>query len=36
MDTDGEPLPADWYLRLAREAQRQLTALAGGRPMPRQ
>ncbi len=27
MDTDGEPLPTDWYLRLAREAQRQLTAV---------
>jgi hypothetical protein len=26
MDADGEPLPSDWYLRLAREAQRRLTA----------
>jgi hypothetical protein len=28
MDADGEPLPSDWYLRLAREAQRRLTAAA--------
>jgi len=26
MDTDGKKLPSDWYLRLAREAQRRLTA----------
>jgi hypothetical protein len=26
MDIDGEPLPSDWYLRLAREAQKRLTA----------
>jgi hypothetical protein len=26
MDTDGESLPTDWYLRLAREAQRRLSA----------
>lgn len=25
LDADGERLPADWYLRLAREAQRRLT-----------
>jgi len=24
LDADGEPLPNDWYLRLAREAQRRL------------
>ena len=24
LDVDGEPLPSDWYLRLAREAQRKL------------
>jgi hypothetical protein len=24
MDADGEPLPSDWYLRLAREAQKRL------------
>jgi hypothetical protein len=24
LDMDGEPLPSDWYLRLAREAQRRL------------
>jgi hypothetical protein len=24
LDADGEPLPSDWYLRLAREAQRRL------------
>jgi hypothetical protein len=24
LDVDGEPLPSDWYLRLAREAQRAL------------
>ena len=24
LDADGEPLPSDWYLRLAREAQKQL------------
>jgi hypothetical protein len=24
LDVDGEPLPSDWYLRLAREAQRRL------------
>jgi hypothetical protein len=24
MDADGEPLPSDWYLRLARETQRRL------------
>ena len=24
LDVDGEPLPSDWYLRLAREAQKQL------------
>jgi hypothetical protein len=28
MDTDGEPLPSDWYLRLAREAQKRLAATA--------
>jgi hypothetical protein len=26
MDADGEALPSDWYLRLAREAQRRLPA----------
>jgi len=26
MDADGQTLPSDWYLRLAREAQRRLTA----------
>jgi hypothetical protein len=25
MDIDGEPLPSDWYLRLARETQKRLT-----------
>ena len=30
MDADGEPLPSDWYLRLAREAQRRLSR--GGAP----
>jgi hypothetical protein len=24
LDTDGERLPSDWYLRLAREAQKAL------------
>jgi hypothetical protein len=24
LDVDGEPLPSDWYLRLAREAQKKL------------
>jgi len=24
LDTDGEKLPSDWYLQLAREAQRRL------------
>jgi hypothetical protein len=24
LDVDGEPLPSDWYLRLAREAQKHL------------
>jgi hypothetical protein len=24
LDADGEPLPSDWYLRLARETQKQL------------
>ena len=27
LDVDGETLPSDWYLRLAREAQRRLRAL---------
>ena len=27
-DADGEPLPSDWYLRLAREAQRRLSAVS--------
>jgi hypothetical protein len=27
LDADGEQLPADWYLQLAREAQRRLTGL---------
>jgi hypothetical protein len=31
LDVDGETLPSDWYLRLAREAQRQLRA-ARSRP----
>jgi hypothetical protein len=35
MDADGEALPTDWYLRLAREAQRHLTA-AAPQPAPRQ
>jgi hypothetical protein len=26
LDIDGEPLPSDWYLRLAREAQKRLTS----------
>ena len=26
LDADGEPLPSDWYLRLAREAQQRLAA----------
>jgi len=26
MDADGQQLPSDWYLKLAREAQRRLTA----------
>ena len=25
LDADGEALPSDWYLRLAREAQRALS-----------
>jgi hypothetical protein len=29
LDEDGEPLPSDWYLRLAREAQRGLARRAG-------
>jgi hypothetical protein len=28
LDADGEKLPSDWYLRLAREAQKQLRAAA--------
>ena len=28
LDADGEQVPADWYLRLAREAQRRLLAIA--------
>ena len=24
LDADGEPLPSDWYLRLARETQKRL------------
>jgi hypothetical protein len=35
MDTDGKKLPSDWYLRLAREAQRRLTVAslrAGSQP----
>jgi hypothetical protein len=28
LDADGEPLPSDWYLRLAREAQRRLLSAA--------
>jgi hypothetical protein len=31
LDADGEALPSDWYLRLAREAQNQLR---GARPRP--
>jgi hypothetical protein len=31
MDVDGESLPSDWYLRLAREAQRRLTLRYHGR-----
>jgi hypothetical protein len=27
LDVDGEPLPSDWYLRLAREAQKQLRGI---------
>jgi hypothetical protein len=27
LDVDGEQLPSDWYLQLAREAQRRLRAL---------
>jgi hypothetical protein len=37
LDIDGEPLPADWYLRLARETQRALRdapATAGQRASP--
>jgi hypothetical protein len=33
LDVDGELLPSDWYLRLAREAQKRLgTVRAGARP----
>lgn len=35
LDVDGEPLPSDWYLRLAREAQKKLRAARtqpGSRP----
>lgn len=31
LDVDGEPLPSDWYLRLAREAQRRLRDTRAGR-----
>jgi hypothetical protein len=27
LDVDGERLPSDWYLRLAREAQKRLRTL---------
>jgi hypothetical protein len=27
LDADGEQLPSDWYLQLARQAQRRLTGL---------
>jgi hypothetical protein len=33
LDEDGEPLPSDWYLRLARETQKRLR-LARARPAP--
>ena len=29
LDTDGDPLPSDWYLRLAREAQKALRKTKG-------
>ena len=32
MDADGTPLPSDWYLRLAREAQRRLRPAASSPP----
>ena len=32
LDADGERLPSDWYLRLAREAQRALLQHAGAIP----
>ena len=31
LDADGEPLPSDWYLRLAREAQKRLSAARAAR-----
>ena len=31
LDADGEPLPSDWYLRLAREAQKRLSAARSAR-----
>jgi hypothetical protein len=31
LDADGEKLPSDWYLRLARETQRRLRGLTGVR-----
>jgi hypothetical protein len=30
LDVDGESLPSDWYLRLAREAQRRLSGVRAG------
>ena len=34
LDADGERLPSDWYLRLAREAQRALLKHATAIPRP--
>jgi hypothetical protein len=31
LDADGETLPSDWYLRLARETQHRLRAMTAGR-----
>ena len=33
MDADGKALPSDWYLRLAREAQKRLTPAASSQPL---
>jgi hypothetical protein len=33
MDADGKSLPSDWYLRLAREAQKRLSPAASPQPL---